>query len=269
MAITMFCRRLITVLLFSLVFIPGTFAQIRIIPREKLESVAEPRLSADSATLIFETVRIVADVMNEDDLPATFTYRFRNAGKDTVVISRLVSTCSCAAATLSKDKVMPGGEAEIYVRYNPKGHPGKFERRIFVYTGAGNDPAVVLKLAVDVENGADISGIWPVQMGNIRMRRSEVVFEEGVRAVEKLRFINLGDRSLALQCDEAFLPECLSFRTVPEIVESGQEGEIVISYDPSKKVVRENNKVILKGLGVPPSRSAVSVSIRRPINENE
>lgn len=265
----MFCRRLITALLFSLAFVTMASGQIRIIPREKLESVSAPQLSADSASLAFNSVKIVADVMNEDDPPKTFVYRFRNVGKDNVEITRLVSTCSCATVTLSKAVVMPGAEAEIYVRYNPKGHPGKFERRVFVYTGNGNEPAAVLKLAVDVESGADLSGMWPVQMGNIRMRRKEVTFEEGVRAVERLRFVNIDDKSLTLKCDEDFLPECLSFKTVPEVVESGQEGEMVIAYDPSKKTVRENNKVILKGLGVPPSRSTVSVLIRRSIKENE
>lgn len=260
--------RFIALTLLSLAMVQSGLAQIRIIPREKIESVSNPRLSADSAVLSFETLRIVAEVMNEDDPPKTFFYRFENTGHEPISVTRLVSTCSCASAKAGRNVIGPGEKGEIAVRYDPKGHPGKFERRVFVYTDEGNAPAAVLKLVVDVENGADLSGIWPVQMGSIRMRRSEVTFVEGVRAVEKLRFINLSGRELALTCEEAFLPECLSFRSEPEMVKDGEEGEMIISYDPERYCGREVSKVMLKGLDVPPSRSSVTVVIRKK-TENE
>ena len=234
-------------------------AQMRIIPREKVENVANPRLSPDSAALNFETRHIVAEPMNEDDAPKTFVFRFTNVGRKSLKIDRLVSTCSCAAASADKMEIRSGEEASISVRYNPKGHPGKFERRVFVYTSGGSDPAAVLKLTVTVETGSDISGMWPVQMGRIRLRRSEVEFAKGTKAVEKLRFLNLSGKPLGLQCEKAFLPECLSFRTEPEVVEDGKEGEIIITYDPSLPGAREPMDIILKGLGVPPSRSTITV----------
>jgi hypothetical protein len=156
--------------------------------------------------------------------------------------------------------VKPGERAEITVRYNPKGHPGRFERRIFVYASGENDPAAVLKLTVNVENGKDLSGVWPVQMGPIRLRRSSVEFVRGRKAVEKLRFINLSGKPLKLQCEETFLPECLGFAA--DMVEDGQEGEIVISYDPSKPGAREQMKVILKDLGLPPTKATITVNIK-------
>jgi len=234
-------------------------AQMKILPKEKIANVTNPRLSPDSASLYFDTRHIVAGPMNEDDAPSTYVFRFSNVGKKTLKISRLVSTCSCATATSDKMEIRPGEKAEISVRYDPKGHPGRFERRVFVYTSGTNDPAAVLRLTVNVENGADLSGVWPVQMGPIRLRRSSADFVQGEKAVEKLRFVNLSGKPLRLQCEEAFLPDCLTFRTEPEVVEEGQEGEIVISYDPSKPEAREQMKVILKGLGIAPSRATIAV----------
>ena len=72
-------------------------AQLRMVSREKLQEVANPALSADSASLSFEQKHIIAEPMNEDDVPKTFVYRFTNIGKETVAIKRLVSTCSCAS----------------------------------------------------------------------------------------------------------------------------------------------------------------------------
>ena len=197
--------------------------------------------------------------MNEDDSPVNYVYRFMNVGEKQLQIERLVSTCSCMTVQCRKMSVQPGESAEIIVRYDPKGHPGRFERRIFVYT-SGDDPAAVLRFSVQVAAGADLSDEWPVQKGGIRMRRGEVAFIYGERSVEKLRFINLTGKDLRLDCERNFLPSCLSFRTEPQVVPDGQNGEIIISYDPSKEA-RESMKIILKGLGVPPSQSSINVKM--------
>lgn len=236
-------------------------AQLRMVSKEKLEQVSDPRHSADSAFLAFDTRHIVAEPMNEDDTPKTFVYRFTNVGEHALQIKRLVSSCSCAAAVCTVREVVPGASAEISVRYNPEGHPGKFERKVFVYTQDGNDPSAVLKLSVDVSAGADLSGEWPVQMGSIRFRRSEVTFKSGEKAVETLRFINSGDRPVSLDVDRDFLPACLSVSFDRDLVEPGEEGVIRIAFDPSMSGVREAMKVILKGLGLPPTRSTLTVTV--------
>lgn len=238
-----------------------SLAQMKILPKEVVESAVSPRMSQDSAYLHFETRHIVAEPMNEDDSPVSFVYRFKNVGEKQLQIERLVSTCSCMTVQCQRQSVLPGESADIVVRYNPKGHPGRFERRIFVYT-SGDDPAAVLRLSVHVAAGADLSGEWPVQKGGIRMRRDDVSFRYGEKAVEKLRFINLTGKDLSLDCERNFLPACLSFRTEPQVVPDGQNGEIIISYDPSKEA-KEQMKIILKGLGIPPSQSSINVKMKK------
>ena len=260
--------RLITLALSLLASVSVSYAQMKMIPREKIEAVNNPALSPEAASFGFGTRHVVAEPMTEDDGFKTFTYPFENIGEKSLVIDRIVTTCSCATAYSDKKEVGPGESAVITVRYNPAGHPGKFERRIFVYSGGFEDPSAVLKLSVDVTDGMDMSGLWPVRMGSIRLRRPEVTFTEGEKAVEKMRFINLAGKPLALACDEAFLPECLSFRTEPDVVDAGKEGEIVISYDPAAGGSREMMKVILKGLGVPPSQASVTVRLNRLQTEN-
>ncbi len=238
-------------------------AQIKIVPREKLEAMSSPRLSDNAAFLHFETTYIKADPMDEDDGIRTFVYPFENKGRDTLKVTRFVSTCSCASASIQNQEVLPGQKSEVTVRYNPKGHPGRFERRIFVYTGTDTAPSAILRLAVDVERGTDLSGFYPVAMGNIRLRREEVFVTEGVRTIERCTFINVSGRPLKLECDKALLPPCLSFAAEPETVAAGKEGEIVITYDPSKGGARESMPVVLKGMGVPPSQSKINVILKK------
>lgn len=240
-------------------------AQMRIIAREKVEAVSNPRLSADSASLVFDTRHIVAEPMTEDDAPENFIYRFQNVSDKEVEIVRLVSTCSCASATCSVRSVAPGESAEISVRYNPKGHPGSFERKVFVYTREGNAPSAVLRLSVDVTSGSDLSTQWPIQMGGIRLRRTEVSFVQGKKAVETISFINLTGKALKLECEDMFLPECFTFSSGP--VENGAEGVMTITYDPAKPGVRDNVKLILKGLNLPPSKSSITIICHPERNE--
>ncbi len=125
-------------------------AQIKVIPQERLDSLANPPLAPDASTVVFEHESIVAAPMNETDPAMTFDFGFINKGKAPVTVSRLVSTCSCAQASCVERVVKPGCKGTISVRYNPLGHPGHFVRRVFVYTGDNIQPTAVLKLDVMV-----------------------------------------------------------------------------------------------------------------------
>lgn len=238
-------------------------AQIKIVPREKLEAMSSPRLSDAASVLHFETNYLKADPMSEDDGVQIYRFPFENRGADTVRIARLVVTCSCVMASCDKKYVLPGEKSEIVVRYDPKGHPGRFERKIFVYTGAGDVPTAVLRLSVEVERGTDMAGLYPIAMGNIRLRRDEITVVKGTRSVERCTFVNVSGSPLKVEAEKALLPPCLTFKAEPETVAGGEEGEIVITYDPSKGGERDKMTVILKGMGVPPSQSKITVALKK------
>lgn len=237
--------------------VPEAGAQLKLVSKEKLRSVNSPQLSRDSASLGFANLHIVAEPMCEDDAPKTYVYEFANIGHRRLEISRIVSTCSCAQAVCTKKVMAPGEKAEIRVTYNPKGHPGKFERKIFIYTADETAPAAVLKLTVNVENSLDIAGQYPLGMGKIRLKSAAVRFEEGVSDVRKIKFINVSGRVLRFDCDRTFLPDCLIFYAPP--TRPLEEGEMVVRYDSTKPGAREKMSIFLNELGVPPSQSALTV----------
>lgn len=143
-------RLRLILLLCSLLCGTGVSAQLKIIPKERLDSLAAPPLAANSESMRFDRILIDADKMSETDSPETFEYRYVNTGKSPVTISRLVTTCSCAVAGYDRKTVAPGQEGTVTVRYNPAGHPGRFERRIFVYTDDNRQPSAILRLSVEV-----------------------------------------------------------------------------------------------------------------------
>ena len=197
----------------------------------------------------------------EDGGTRVYRYPFTNTGDRPLEIKMVRTTCSCVAAKCNLKVIQPGGKAEITAVYDPKGHPGSFERRIFVYTQEGNDPAAVLKLDVTVTAADEDADRYPVRMGVVRLRRDKVRFEKDRKETAKIRVLNTGGKSVKLGCEEAFLPDCISFEARPAELEPGQEGEIVIFYDPVKGDCRNEVILMLKGLGVPPRQSAIKINI--------
>ena len=211
----------------------------------------------DSSLLRFDVKHIKAETMSENDAPVTFTYKFRNIGVRRVKINRVVSSCACIYAYCDKAVVSPGEEAVISVRFNPKGHPGKFDRKVFVYTKDGDTPASTLTLSVDVENRMDVPEQYSISMGDIKLKSAVVRFKRGEAATESLSFINVSSRSLKFDCDRALLPDCLRFYAEP--VRPLKEGVIKVAYDPEKGEERDEMIIILQGLGGRPSQSSIKV----------
>lgn len=241
-------------------------AQIRIISKEKLDSVSNPTLAHNASAMDWEEIMIKAEPMNEEDSPKEFRYSFVNVSESALNISRVVSTCTCAPARCSKREVGPGESADIIVRYDPSGHPGRFERKFFVYTDGNDSPSAILKLAVVVSSGEGYSSSYPLSMGRIRLRSSEVRVYPVKKSVERLKFVNVSDAPLQLSCDRMMLPECLGFSTEPAIVAPGEEGEMIITFDPEKYAAgpkRPVMKVVLSGMGVPPSQSSITVKVEK------
>ena len=257
-------RCIISCLVLILTAAPSAYPQMKLVAKEKVMQVADPKLAPDSASLAFDFRTAVSDDMHEYDAPHIFMFKFVNAGEDSLKISRITTTCSCVRVKPLHDAIPPGASSRIEAVYDPKGHPGRFERRIFVYTGDNDLPSAVLRISVNVQSGDDLAGIYQVQKGCIRLRRDEVVFRQGSKAVEKIRFVNLSGKELKLECEEIFLPESMTFATRPEVLQDREEGEIVITYDPDG-VEKEKPTVplILKGLGVPPSQSTINIKINQ------
>ena len=123
-------------------------AQLRILPKEKVDSVANPPLAANAGDLVFDCDRMTTDYESGDIHSRTFEYSFVNRSSSQIVISRLVSTCSCAVARYDKRVIGPEERGVITLTYNPEGRIGRQIRRVFVYTDDNRQPSAVLRLEV-------------------------------------------------------------------------------------------------------------------------
>lgn len=220
----------------------------------------------DASFMQFETKRIVAGKIKETDRPV-YVYSFVNTGSEPIEITGLTANCSCVRPSFDRKVTAPGERGSIKVEYNPEGHPGHFERRIFVYTDLlEGKPTVVLELRVEVEDNGDRMRWFPVAMGNIRLKAAEHCFRSDLKDVMELNFINVGEAPVNLSFRNDLLPAYLEAWCETPDVKPGEEGTICIAFDPEKYGQSASGElgvpVILKGTGASPKASTIMIMIK-------
>ena len=130
----------------------------------------------------------------------------------------------------------PGGEGAVTVTYRPKGHPGVFDRRIFVYTQLSDkEPTAILSLRGAVTASVRTDDDYPHAMGALRLKQRTVRFGRTDKVQsERIECLNAGDKPLTPACDEGFAATGLSFACEPATLAPGAKGDLVVRFDPAK-----------------------------------
>lgn len=192
---------------------------------------------------------------------------WRNTGDSPVSISGVSSSCGCLSAGFLAREVAPGERDSIMVTYHPKGHPGRFSHKVFVYAG-DTAPSAVLEVIGTVKAASVPVWRYPVQMGFLYLKQKEVFMDGGKRQVEIVECLNSGDKPFTLDVEGSLVPPCITLSMEPATVQPGETADIVIAYCPDAGTapsasgkVQDRLPVILGGLGIPPSQCTIYVLI--------
>ncbi len=211
-----------------------------------------------SEALEFESLRVETGLLSEDDEPSTYSFSWKNRGSVPISIVMVKSSCSCAVPSYSKTAVAVGESAEINVTYYPKGRPGGFTRRLYVYSSlSSKEPSAVLELVGEVSPSLRPVFDYPVAFGALLLKRSEVRMSQGQKQVERIECMNAGEKELNIEAESALLPEGVSvdkLRLAP-----GEIGDLVIRYKPGLAKMPSKLPVILKGLETAPRERTVNI----------
>ena len=244
--------------------------QFHIVPRERLDSMAQPALAHGAQAMRFDRTRIETGAIGEDDGPKSFVFTWRNTGDKPLVITRVKTTCGCAVPTFDKRPVKPGEKASVTVTYHPKGHPGRFVRKIFIFTQlAGNAPSATLELAGEVIPSARPTYAYPHAHGNLLLKQEEIRIEGTRPQVETIECLNGGNDTLRVRIDTRILPPCVRARFAPEALPPGGVGELTVRFDPAAGKAPGRIPLFLRGLGLQPGQSTVMVRIAAPYNDSK
>jgi hypothetical protein len=89
----------------------------------------------------------------EDGEKVRHAYKFKNTGKEPLVISNAKGSCGCTVPQWPQAPVAPGASGEIIVEFDSKGKPGVQTKTVTIT--ANTDPAVsTLTITGNVAGGA-------------------------------------------------------------------------------------------------------------------
>ncbi len=234
-------------------------AQIRIIPQEKRDSVANPPTLQASSGLCFPEELSLGTIAEAGGLwQKEIVWQNREASSP-VVITGVKSSCGCLWAEYEARPLKRGEQANMTLYYNPKGHPGAVNQRLFVYTTlSATVPTTVLCLSGHVLPAADKSGRYPHICGPLLLRQSEV-WTQGAKEV-RIACLNGGSRPLTITEDSMWAPRGVRLFTEPTTLSSGQEGDLVIRIE-GEFAPQTRLAIPLSGLDLPPRKRTVWLGI--------
>jgi hypothetical protein len=76
---------------------------------------------------------------------------FSNEGDSTLVIRKVATSCGCAAALVSDEKLAPGKQGKIEVRFDTRGYGDRVSKYIFVDSNDPGQARVQLEVTADIE----------------------------------------------------------------------------------------------------------------------
>lgn len=237
-------------------------AQWHTVSRSRLDSLANPPMAEGREAMAFERTTVTAEPLEEDGGAKSYIFSWRNEGRTPLVITRVRSTCGCAVAAYDREPVAAGAKGTVTVTYHPKGHPGAFRQRIFLYTQLDDTrPTAVLTLAGEVIPSTRPTYAYPHAKGSLLLKHDEVAFAASRRGVESIECLNGGDDTLRISVDTLLLPPCVRAEFVPAVLAPGGVGELTVRFDPSAGRAPRRLPVMLRGLGLPPAQGSVTVRI--------
>lgn len=252
-------RRFITIVV-VLFAVQRLCAQIRIIPHDKLLEAANPKAVASSLSFVPERV----DFGTIDEMSGVWqgSALLTNSGSDTVVVTRLKTTCGCLVADVEKRLLVPNEQSRVSLKYYPRGHAGRVLQRVMLYTTRSDEkPSAILAVGGLVTASEDRSDDYPYQRGVLRLRQERIGLTATERQVVRIAVMNGGSTVIRPEADKMFLPSGVSVRFEPSQLRPKEQGDLVVEYAPQGEMAATKGfKIFVKGLNVPPRQSAIDVT---------
>ena len=218
--------------------------QLRLVPKQKLDSVANPK-PATSELVVSQSVVDLGRVA--ESAVAQRRVAIKNNGT-TPLVWHSRTTCRCLTA--DRGALRGGESAEVVLQFAGKGFPGPFDHKLFIYEGNDSQKLVaVVRVKGYVVADADRSGDYPYHCAGLLLRRPSVNFDSS--NIERIACINGSQRAVKVRKDDLLSSAELDVKSEPEVLQPGQQGDLVITLTGEK---RENLRLYIYAEMAPRTR---------------
>jgi hypothetical protein len=193
----------------------------------EVPEVSGPRIEFDNETFDFGTLYQRERVEHE--------FTFRNVGDSPLTITKVVSTCACAATALSKKELAAGESGAIEVEVQAGLLRGKLTKAVYVESNAVNEPRATLTITGEIKQEVEVKPLG-VYIGRRKVgeRMERTVMIRGVEATEfSILGVTASDPSLQVEGPVRLAGEVARY-------------EMTIRFGPAEKAGRVNLKVMVQ-----------------------
>lgn len=175
-----------------------------------------------------------------------YTFYFKNAGRSSIEITRVMPSCKCTVPTWTTTAIAPGASGTIKVAFDPKEESGSFAKHITVNTN-GEPQAVLLKITGEVIGGqvakpkpkvVDFATIYRKKSGSLLFSNNLISFGEvakGKTAQESLTLYNTADKAVNIDLLATTLPLHISLKASSLAVLPKDSVILTFTFDEVKR----------------------------------
>lgn len=182
----------------------------------------------------FETTNHDFGEINEADGPVTFIFKFNNIGTEPLKLHSVRASCGCTTPVWTKEPILPNGEGQISVTFNPRNRPGSFRKSVTI--SSNSDPATVY-LSISgkvIPRVKTIDEKYPFPLGALRAKKTHLSFFNITKAQKKtygVQVVNTGKAPVKVTFPN--LPAHISAEK--RVVAPGEETVLEFVYDADKQ----------------------------------
>lgn len=166
--------------------------------------------------------------------PITAIFKCRNKSGKKLRISQVKPDCYCVAADYPKGEIGGNEQFQIQLTYNAR-QLGHFNQQAVIVSNASSKPMYITMKGVVLEHYVDLSANYPVAMGDLRLDKNDLEFDDvnrGDQPVQELHLYNYGTQDY--QPNLLHLPPYLTALMQPEKLAPGEEGVMTVRLNSAK-----------------------------------
>ena len=132
--------------------------------------------------------------INESDGKVEGVFNIINSSDSTLIIQKVLSTCGCTTANLTKSSLQPGENTELRMTFDPSGRPGHFDKSIKIYINKGAPLKLNFK-GIVIPTRETLSKRYPVKVDILRFETDTLKLGELPKGSRRHAFIAVYNES--------------------------------------------------------------------------
>ena len=182
-----------------------------------------------------ESIRTAVDAgITGYQQPITAVFEFRNKSSRKLHISKVVPDCNCTVVDYPTNPIGGNEKFQIRMTYNAR-QLGHFDKQAAIISNGTEQPVYIRMKGVVLAEVQEFTGSYEVEMGELRLDKSELEFDDINRGDVQEQVIHLyNSGSRVLQPNLMHMPSYLTAVASPENLNPGRAGKITVTLNSDK-----------------------------------